>query len=109
MVFRPATRLIIRPNIRAKLEAHGVTADLAREFFELFRWDAIPHPVESGEPFWDPPRWVVERGFRGRLYRMVFLMDHPPGTEATLVTFFPEKAEKHQSLEVQRGKAKNAR
>jgi hypothetical protein len=70
--------------------AHGVSADLAREFFEQFQWEAIPHPVEPGAPPWDPSRWVIERWFRGHLYRMVFLMDLPPGTEATLVTFFPE-------------------
>jgi hypothetical protein len=109
MGFRPATRLIIRPNIRAKIEAHGVTADLAREFFEQFHWDALAHPVEPGEPFWDPPRWVIEGRFRGRLYRMVFLMDQPPGTEATLITFFPEKTAKHRRLEVSDGETKDTR
>jgi len=109
MAFRPATRLIIRPNIRAKIEAHGVTADLAREFFELFQWEATNHPIEPGEPFWDPPRWVVEQNFRGRLYRMVFLMEHPPGTEATLITFFPEPKAKYQRLGGHHGKTKNTR
>ena len=109
MVFRPATRLIIRPHIRTKIEARGVTADLAREFFELHQWEAIPHPVEIAEPFWDPPRWLIERSFRGRLYRMVFLMEQPPGTEATLVTFFPEPKVKFQRLGAPHGKTKDTR
>jgi len=92
-----------------KIEAHAVTADLAREFFELFQWDAIAHPVEPGEPFWDPPRWVIERSYRGRLYRMGFLMDLPPGTEATLITFFPEKTVKHQRSGDRDGKTQKTR
>jgi hypothetical protein len=109
MGFRPITRLIIRPVIRAKIAAHGVSADLAREFFEQFQWEAIPHPVEPGASSWEPPRWVIERRFRGNLYRMVFLMDLPPGAEATLLTFFPENCAKHQNPGGHHGKTENAR
>lgn len=96
--FRPKTKLVIRPEIRKKIEAHGASADHAREFFEQFQWQAIPHPVEEGDDPWDPPRWVVEREFHGHLHRMVFVMVNPPGTEAILVTFFPENNAKHDRL-----------
>jgi hypothetical protein len=94
--FKPLVRLIISKVIDEKiLSKHGVTKDLAREFFELYQKDALPHPTEPGDPFWDPPRYVIERRYKKILYRMVYILKNPPGNEAILVTMLPEKRVKY--------------
>ncbi|MGA2082489.1 MAG: hypothetical protein ABSH53_18015 [Holophaga sp.] len=94
--FRPLVRLIISKVIEEKiLTEHGVTKELAREFFEMYQKVAIPHPIEPGDQAWDPPRWVIERYYKKVLYRMAYVLKNPPGNEAILVTMLPEKKIKY--------------
>lgn len=89
--FRPETRLIILPEIRTKIiEKHGLEIEFVKGLFRRYEWKARKLPPEPNDPYKDIPRYLADIEENGKRYRLVFAMKHPPGTEAILISCYPD-------------------